>query len=271
MRLSARQLADYDRDGFLLLPGLMSPGEVAILRAEIERVGRLRVEEVKRESEAGPPKIMLGMHMARSASASAPMAALVRLPRTLGVARQLLRDDKLYMHHTKCNLKASIEGSAWPWHQDYGSWKLDGIRRPDLATLMVSLDAAAEINGCLYFLPGSHKEGRHEAQFDTSTAYHLWAVPHEVTRERIRRYGPPVAIIAKPGDAVIFDCNLLHASGHNLSAENRWQAYLCYNTCANRPEAVENPRPAYVRGTSWDAPLELVDDDALLNAGTRAA
>jgi len=271
MQLTAGQRASYDRDGYLLLPGLLSLAEVANLRAEIERVGRLRAEEVKRESEDGPPKIMLGMHMPGSTTASEPMAALVRLPRTLGVARQVLRDDALYMHHTKCNLKASIEGTAWPWHQDYGSWKLDGIRRPDMTTLMVSLDAAAEINGCLYFLPGSHKEGRHDAHFDTSTAYHLWAVPHAVTRERIRRYGPPVAIAAEPGDAVIFDCNLLHASGHNLSAESRWQAYLCYNTCANRPEDVESPRPAYVRGTAWDDPLQLVGDDALLNAGTRAA
>ena len=84
-----------------------------------------------------------------------------------------------------------------------------------------------------------------------------------VTRERIRQYGPPVAIKSQPGDAVIFDCNLLHASGHNLSADDRWQAYLCYNTCANRPDDVESPRPAYVRGTDWDEPLDVADDNAL--------
>ena len=89
-------------------------------------------------------------------------------------------------------------------------------------------------------------------------------------RENVRRYGPPVAITGQPGDAVIFDCNLLHASGHNLSAENRWQAYLCYNTCANWPDDVEEPRPAWVRGTDW-RPLQLIDDGALLNVGAEAA
>lgn len=270
MQLSPMQLEAYGRDGFLVFPGLFSPAEVTILRAEVERVARLHVEEVKREAEDGPPKIMLGMHMADSATRSAALAALIRLPRTLGVARQVLRDDALYMHHTKCNLKTSLDGSVWPWHQDYGTWQVDGIRRPDLTTFMISLDAAEPVNGCLYFLPGSHKEGRHEAHYDTSTAYHLWAVPHEVLRARIRRYGPPVAIAAKPGDAAVFDCNLLHASGHNLSAENRWQAYLSYNTCANRPAEVEKPRPAYVRGRDW-RPLEPVDDGALLDAGARAA
>jgi ectoine hydroxylase len=264
MRLTPEQLSKYERDGYLVLPKLLSAGEVAIMRAEIDRVAAIHVEEVKREGEDGPPKIMLGMHMAESPTTSTAMAALVQLPRTLGVAQQVLKDDALYMHHTKCNLKASIEGSAWPWHQDYGSWQLDGIRRPDMATLMISLDTAEEINGCLYFLPGSHVEGRHDAVFDTSTAYHLYAVPHDVTRERLRKYGPPVAIKSQPGDAVIFDCNLLHASGHNLSADDRWQAYLCYNSCANRPDDVENPRPSYVRGTDWARPVHLVTDDALL-------
>jgi ectoine hydroxylase len=263
MRLTNAQKAAYDRDGFLVLPNLLSADEVALLRTEIDRVAQIQAEEVKRESDDGRPKIMLGLHQPGRAVSSEAMAALVRLPRTLGVAQQVLEDDALYMHHSKCNLKASIEGSAWPWHQDYGSWQLDGIRRPDMATLMISLDTAEEINGCLYFLPGSHVEGRHDAVFDTSTAYHLYAVPHDVTRERIRKYGPPVAIKSQPGDAVIFDCNLLHASGHNLSADDRWQAYLCYNTCANRPEDVESPRPAYVRGTDWDEPLDVAEDHAL--------
>ena len=268
MQLTSAQRAAYVRDGFLELPGLLSAGEVALLRSEIDRVAAMRVDEVKREGADGPPKIMLGMHMAESPTASPVMEALVSLPQTLGTAQAVLGDDALYMHHTKCNLKASIEGSAWPWHQDFGSWKLDGIARPDMTTIMISLDTAEEINGCLYFLPGSHVEGRHEAFYDTSTAYHLYAVPHEVTRAHIRKYGPPVAIKSKPGDGVIFDCNLLHSSGHNLSADDRWQVYLCYNTCANRPAGVDNPRPGYVRGTGWDTPLNLVTDDTLLQAGS---
>ncbi|MCA8927516.1 MAG: phytanoyl-CoA dioxygenase family protein [Alphaproteobacteria bacterium] len=271
MQLTSEQSAAYDRDGFLLLPNLLDAGEVALLRAEIERVARIKAEEVKRESDDGPPKIMLGLHQPDRAVSSEAMAALVRLPRTLGVARQVLKDEALYLHHTKCNLKTSIEGSAWPWHQDFGSWQLDGIRRPDMTTLMVSLDTAEEINGCLYFLPGSHREGRHDAVYDTSTAYHLYAVPHAVTRERIRKYGPPVAITSKPGDGVIFDCNLLHASGHNLSADNRWQIFLCYNTCANRPEDIPDPRPAYVRGRDWDNPLNLCDDTDLRALARHAA
>ena len=43
----------------------------------------------------------------------------------------------------------------------------------------------------------------------------------------------------------------VHASGHNLSAQDRWQVYVVYNPVTNRPEPVPNPRPDYVRSTNW--------------------
>ena len=64
------------------------------------------------------------------------------------------------MHHFKLNMKAAIEGTIWQWHQDYMSWQMDGIARPDMTTMMVMMEDATEIGGCLYFLPGSHKMGR---------------------------------------------------------------------------------------------------------------
>ena len=75
----------------------------------------------------------------------------------------------------------------------------------------------------------------------------------------------PVAVAGKAGDAALFHCNLFHASGHNLSPQNRWQAYFCYNTVANRPADVDDPRPDHVRSRNW-TPLELIDDGAVLAA-----
>ena len=75
MRLTPAQLAAYNRDGFLEFPGLLDPGEVVVLRGEVDRVSQLQAKEVKREGADGPPKIMLGMHLAESATASAAMRA----------------------------------------------------------------------------------------------------------------------------------------------------------------------------------------------------
>src|SRR5258706_4749678 len=173
MKLSQSQLDQYQRDGFLIFPELFGADEVAILRREVDRLTRIEHDAVVREGAARAPKSMFRMHEADGATASPAFRALARSPRALAVAQQVLGDDDLYLHHSKVNVKTAIEGSVWPWHQDYGSWMRDGIQAPDLATFMVGLDDATEMNGCLYFLPGSHRDGRALPYFDTSTAYKL--------------------------------------------------------------------------------------------------
>jgi ectoine hydroxylase len=270
MRLTAEQRARYERDGFLIFPELFQRDEIEILRREVARVAMVETDAVVREGEARAPKSLFRLHESDGPTASPPFRAACRLPRTLGVAQQLLGDSDLYLHHSKVNVKTAIEGSVWPWHQDYGSWMRDGIAAPDMATFMVALDDATEFNGALYLLPGSHRQGRAEPYFDTSTAYKLWAVPPMRIKEMMASCPPPVAVTGKAGLAAIFHCNLMHASGHNLSALDRWQAYFCYNTVANRPHDVETPRPDYVRSRNW-TPLALVPDDALRAAAATFA
>ena len=105
---------------------------------------------------------------------------------------------------------------------------------------------------------------------DDSTAYKLWAVGPERMRELMAEYPPPVPVTGGAGTVAVLHCNLLHASGHNLSAADRWQAYLCYNQVANHPHEVENPRPDYVRSLNW-TPLELMPEDAILAVARKAA
>ena len=265
MQLSTAQIEAYRRDGFLIFPNLVSPEEVALLRSEVERLWHVDAEGTVREGKSGAPKSMFRMHEDNGATASKPFRALSRAPRVLGVAQQVLGDTDLYIHHSKVNVKAAIEGSVWPWHQDYGSWKLDGIERPDMATFMVMLDDATEMSGCLYLLPGSHRWGRTEAVLDTSTAYRLWSVTPEDMKKRMAESPAPVVVDGRAGSCAIFDCNLMHASGHNLSHKDRWQAYFCFNTCVNRPQDVEQPRADFVRSRNWK-PMELVSDAAVLEA-----
>jgi ectoine hydroxylase len=262
MKLTTAQISQYDRDGFLHFPEFFSEAEVAAMRGEVARVAAIETELVVREGAGRVPKAMFRMHETDGPTASPVFHSAVRLPRTLGVAQQLLRDEALYLHHTKVNIKAAIEGSIWPWHQDYGSWFNDGIERPTMLTMMIGLDTSKELNGCLYFIPGTHKVGRVDPYFDTSTAYKVWSLTPGDMKRIIGDHGEPVAITGKPGSLTDFDCNLVHASGHNLSAQDRWQAYFCYNTVANRPRDVEKPRPDWVRSRNW-APLETVADDAI--------
>ena len=129
------------------------------------------------------------------------------------------------------------------------------------------LDEATELGGCLYFIPGSHKLPVLPASKDeTTTSYPQWAIHKDAMRELLRNSPDPVAITGGPGTAVLFHCKIVHSSGHNLSANDRWHVYMAYNTTRNHPDPIPpNPRPDYVVSTNY-TPLELMPDDAILKS-----
>jgi ectoine hydroxylase len=265
MQLTAQQVEQFDRDGFLLFPGLLAADEAALLKREAHRVSQVEAECVFREGSAQQAKSMFRLHEPDGPTASPAYRAAAHRPRSGGGAPPRRGHDALYLHHCKVNMKAAIEGTAWPWHQDFGSWHLDGIAKPDMLTVMVMLDDATQLNGCLYLLPGSHRDGRTDPYFDTATAYKLWAVKPENVKAYIKSSVAPLPITGPAGTAAVFHCNLLHASGHNLSADDRWQAYFCFNRVANRPADVAEPRPDYVRSTNW-TPMRAGSDADVLRA-----
>ena len=262
MKITKEQHGAYKRDGFLVFPKLFSESEVKALRIEADRIRQIEAEGIFREGDDGSAKTMFRMHEPDGPTYSSTYRALSRNHRSLGVAQQLLDDQMLYMHHCKLNMKPAIEGTVWHWHQDFGSWQRDGIEKPEMTTMMVMLDEATEMGGCLYMLPGSHLEGRLDPYFEESTVYKFYATPAGKVKEQMKSLPEPVAITGKAGTAAIFDCNTLHASGHNLSSRDRWQIYLCYNRCINRPTDINNPRPDYVRSRNW-VPMELMENSSI--------
>jgi len=263
MRLTQAQSERYERDGFLVLPGLFSPREVAAMKQDLARIQGIDTDHLVRERSGGVAKTIYRVHDADGPTASPVFRAAARAPRLLQPAQRLLGDEGLYIHHTKCNLKTAIDGSVWQWHQDYGSWRRDGVPAPDMTTALVMLDEPTEMSGCLYFIPGSHRVGNLEPEMDDrTTSYRLWVVPKAELLSIMERSPEPVAVTGPPGTVVFFHCNILHASGHNLSRHDRWAVYYVYNRVANRPADVPNPRPDYVRSTNW-APLPLGSDDIL--------
>jgi len=264
MRLTPQQVAQFERDGYLVFPGLFSRAEVAVLRAETVRLSGIDADTVVRERTGGVRSIFR-VHEEDGATRSAAFRALVRTPRVLQPVRQALGTEEVYVYHTKINTKPAIEGTVWMWHQDYGSWQRDGCLRPEMATFAVMLTDSVEMNGALYVIPGSHRRGRIEPYFDDATSYKFWAVPKQQVIEVLKSSPPPVPLIGPAGTAALFHCNLLHASGHNLTAEDRWHIYVSFNACANAPAFGPQSRPDWVVSRNTRA-LPLEDDAGVLTA-----
>jgi ectoine hydroxylase-related dioxygenase (phytanoyl-CoA dioxygenase family) len=80
----------------------------------------------------------------------------------------------------------------------------------------------------------------------------------ERVREAMRRY-PLVDCVMKPGDALFFHANLLHASARNDSDQPRWSMICCYNARSNDPYK-EAHHPRYT-------PLKKVGDAMIKKIG----
>ena len=264
MRMTDAQLQQYQRDGFIIFPNLFSRAEIDILRGEVTRLSDVKADTVIREHTGGVRSIFR-VHEDDGATHSPAFRALVRTPRVLGPTRQAMGTEEVYIYHTKINTKPAIEGTVWMWHQDYGSWKRDGCPRPDMATFAVLMTDSTEMNGALYVVPGSHRNGRIEPYYDENTSYKFWAVPKQELVKVLKESRPAVPIVGPAGTAMLFHCNLLHASGHNLSAEDRWHIYISFNACANAPKLSPDSRPDWVVSRNT-APLPIEDDSGVLKA-----
>ena len=166
----------------------------------------------------------------------APYGLIARSGKIVRRMEQVL-DGEVYHWHSKMTLKEPHVGGAWEWHQDYGYWYHNGCLFPRLASCMVAFDRADRTNGALQVISGSHQLGRIDhGPIGDQTGADVRRV--DVALERLER----VDVELDPGDAVFFDCNLLHRSDANRSDSPRWAMICCYNAASNDPfEASRHP------------------------------
>lgn len=82
MELTAAQIEQFDRDGFLIFPNLFERNEVAVLRREVARLSQVQADEVVREHTGGV-RTIFRVHETDGGTRSQPFRALVRTPRLL--------------------------------------------------------------------------------------------------------------------------------------------------------------------------------------------
>ncbi len=141
----------------------------------------------------------------------------------------LLRDS-VYLYSAKMTMKQARHGGAWEWHQDYGYWYNYGCLLPTMASCLIAVNRSTRENGCLQVLSGSQRLGRIDHR-----RIQEQMVADEEHIEAAKKVFELVYVELKPGDAVFFDCNLLHRSDANESEHRRWHFICSYNTVKNVP------------------------------------
>ena len=229
MALTPAQTRAFEADGFVIVRGCFTRGEVGALSAVCRR-------EAPRE---GKPYFW-GIPLADDRSI---FNAICHSERVVGAIGALLQDDvtlfhrKLVMKDRESDASTGWQaGNAWEWHQDYGYWYSTELY-PNMASCMVAVDRAHEHNGALNVLRGSHKLGRLAHSREQTAGEGVARSEMCADRDRVALAEAScerVVCEMEPGDALFFHCNTLHCSGPNASlGDPRWALICCYNSVQN--------------------------------------
>jgi len=216
--LSNDEIANYHQKGYRVVRGAFNATEVAVLKAETERLrqtdwlvdpnnirsghrtinGELRVEKLDPVQDVSPV-----------------MAALVRDERIISPLRDLWNDEPLLF---KDKLIFKLPGqTGYTMHQDASFWQ--GFPYEDLVSVMVAVDGANAENGGLELFPGQHHKF-------LSTPGEL----RNMNAEEIAQVDTSVGelVETEPGDLIFFSSLVPHRSGTNTAKVSRSQLYLTY-------------------------------------------
>jgi len=239
--------AAYARDGYLVRDRVFSDAEVVELRAAVEDVA-LHVKQRATRDGAGPENRMADGHRIQFSSRSAiqwewregsqeirlvePVTHLdARLdglfadPRLIEPMKDALDVDEIGPFTSKLNLKRAVEGSEFPFHQDYPYWYCAAQQdAAEIATVMLLLDDADVANGALRVLPGSHRMGPAPRDPDDPTRFLADPKRLDVAAERV--------VEVPAGSLVMFGAFLVHRSSPNTTGRDRRALLLSFQPAA---------------------------------------
>lgn len=234
---SAAEVARFQRDGALVVPGLMPAELVDRMRTVTLRGMADRIEPLELEAELRYP----GSPTSTAAEGGRTIRRLkhaqgrdpvftewMLLPPVINRLRQLLGPQVVcpLAHHNCVMTKNPRYSSQTGWHQDIRYWS---FTRPELVSVWIALGQEFVENGCLRVIAGSHRLNFEREQFDDALFF----------RDDLPINQPLLAraesIELKAGDVLFFHAKTLHAAGKNQTDITKLSAVFTFRPADNPP------------------------------------
>lgn len=213
-KYSADDLLDlklrFDTQGFVHLPGLLSPGMTQGVRDAFEEAHVRHTRQVEQQRRDGASFVDLPGIL----DADPVFVDLVDLPQLLPLLRLTVGED-LALNETSARLFFPGPTFTSPFHSDVA--RVLGVDHAHTNNLLVKLhiffeDLAPE-QGCLAFIPGSHR-------FPP-----LHVNPHRPT---LARSSAVTRVVPRAGDGVLFNTHVLHMAEDNRTEHVRKSLIYTY-------------------------------------------
>ena len=203
--------AVFDSAGYLVIPSFLNPLQIDEVQRKMDEyvrdvVPHVPVKQVFYENKDRPETLKQLQDVWKH---DPYFGRMFFSEQFVGLAELLLGGPVQGENLQWFNKPARI-GSPTPPHQDGYYFMLDPN---EAVTMWLALDDVDEENGCVRYLPGSHKRGIRAHSRTTTIGF----------SQGISDYGDEdhaaeVAMHAKPGDLLVHHCLTVHRANGNISA-----------------------------------------------------
>jgi len=232
MSLSTEQLASFIRDGYLVLPEIVSAEQLTALRELTNEQLKKRIEPFELEAEVhypGAPKtvdaeggstIRRLLHAYERGSVYQKWA---EAPVIKQAVTQILNVDELYLnpnHHNCVMTKQPDYSSKTSWHRDTRYWHFDDKY---LVNAWIALGDEKAENGGMLILPGSH---RWDVSADALDEAQFLIEDHPSNKARLSL---AKQVDLNAGDCLLFSAHCFHAAGKNTTDKQKYSLVFTYH------------------------------------------
>jgi len=217
-RLSDEQIAFYREFGYLAGVRVLNDEQVEILRSQLanlvskSHLGHSLFYEYHSNESQNPETVLF--HALGAWRIEPAFHDVLWSPPFVMAAFQLL-EGAVRFWHDQLFCKPAKHGGVVAWHQDYSYW----TRTEPMAhlTCWIGLDDSTRENGCLHYVPGSHRWKLLPVTGLTGNMDEIQTVLTPEQRQAFR----PVPIELKRGECTFHHPLLVHGSYENRSERSR--------------------------------------------------
>ena len=214
MPLTDQEIETYHQDGLVI------PSSYRVPRKILARINELyqKLLEDNKNTPDFSADFILGPHLNAHASYGVKgdpgWLDFARIAEILDMVEQLIGGDFVLWGMTIFG-KPARTGKTTPWHQDGDYYPIEPL---ETLTVWISLDGSTQQQGCMKFIPGSHRERRvYSHHFEHRDDYTLAQVIDDGQVD----LGQARDIVLEPGQISLHDVYLVHGSDANLSPRRR--------------------------------------------------
>ena len=222
--LTSDQINTYHQDGFAVIPDFLSDEELAAWRQAVdEAVARRKDRKLADDRWHSGDSYYDHVFIQRINlwQDHQGMRRLMLDERLGQIAANLAGVDGIRIWHDQALIKAPW-ANATAWHLDNPYWSFSSR---DAITIWVALDDATLENGCMYFIPGTHKLATYDNSHIGENMGNLFKVYPDWGKKKA------TAAPMKAGSCSFHNGLIAHGAGANMTP-----GYRRAMTCAYMPD-----------------------------------